>query len=76
MTPSSWDRLDERSKAHERDIDEVRADIARMNAKLDEIIRTLSEAKGGWKTLMWIGGAGGAIGAMLTKAIPWTWAGN
>ncbi len=31
------------------------------------ILNTLSEAKGGWKMLLMVGGAGGAMGAFLTK---------
>lgn len=65
------DRLDERSKAQERDIGALQQQLARVEHKLDEVITTLSEAKGGWRTLMLIGGAGGVIGALLSKAAPW-----
>jgi len=36
------------------------------SAKLDEVERTLSEAKGGWRVLMIVGGAAGSIGAGLS----------
>lgn len=35
-------------------------------AKLDAIQATLSEARGGWKTLMWVGGAAATVGAMVS----------
>ena len=38
-----------------------------MDEKLDLVLDKLSEAKGGWKTLMALGGAGATLGAM----VPW-----
>ena len=40
--------------------------IDALDAKLGEVDRTLSEAKGGWRTLLWIAGAAGSIGSALT----------
>lgn len=54
---------DERLKTLEREMTELRADI-----KL--VLRELHEAKGGWKTLMLISGAAGAVGALLGKFFP------
>jgi hypothetical protein len=42
-----------------------------MNATLISINTTLAEAKGGWRMLMLVGGAGGAIGAALTQMSQW-----
>lgn len=36
------------------------------NEKLDLVLAKLSEAKGGWRTLMALGGAGATLGAGLT----------
>ena len=80
MTPPaqapSIDRLDERSKAHADKLDDLNKRLEAVEEKLDTIIKTLAEARGGWKTLMWIGGAGGVIGATLTKFAPWLATGN
>ena len=38
--------------------------LDRNSEKLDAIDVTLSEARGGWRVLMWVGGAGGAFGAL------------
>lgn len=47
-----------------RDMDEVKADL--------KVIReTLSQAKGGWKTLMLVAGISSTIGAFIAKAAPW-----
>ncbi len=40
---------------------------ADMAKDIRSILATLSEAKGGWKMLLLVGGAGGAVGAYLTK---------
>lgn len=51
------------------DMDKLVESMACMNKTLLEINSTLSEAKGGWKVLMLIGGAGGALGAVLTQLL-------
>jgi hypothetical protein len=37
-----------------------------LTAKLDQVLLTLSEARGGWKTLMVVGGAASTAGAVLS----------
>ena len=48
------------------DLDAIAAEMKEVRIALAEINKTLSEAKGGWKILMLIGGAGGTVGAFLT----------
>ena len=67
----SFDRLDERTKGHERDIAKLQEQLSQVNNKLDDIIKTLSEAKGGWRTLLIIGGAAGTLGALIAKLFAW-----
>ena len=45
-------------------IDEVRADTK-------EIKEVLSQAKGGWKTLLLVAGVASTMGASIAKATPW-----
>lgn len=40
-----------------------------LTAKLDQVLLTLSEARGGWKTLMAVGGAASVVGGGLAWAI-------
>lgn len=51
------------------DMDKLVADMEDMKKTLTAISHTLSEAKGGWKVLMLVGGAGGALGAAVLQAI-------
>lgn len=56
------------------DMDKLVESMKSMQITLTAIDKTLSEAKGGWKVLMMIGGAGGALGAVLTQiihSVPW-----
>lgn len=47
-----------------KELDEVRSDL--------KVIReVLSQAKGGWKTLMLVAGISSTIGALLAKVAPW-----
>ena len=43
------------------DMDRMMGDIKTIKESLQEINKTLSEAKGGWKTLMWVAGASSAV---------------
>lgn len=56
-------------EALDRDIREMREDMRRIFEKLESINETLSEAKGGWKTLMWVAGASAALGGVVVKLI-------
>jgi hypothetical protein len=43
------------------DMDKMMADMSDIKKSLEAINQTLSEAKGGWKTLMWVAGASSAV---------------
>jgi prefoldin subunit 5 len=45
----------------QEDMDKLVQDMATIKNCLSEIQKTLSEARGGWKVLMWAGGAVSAI---------------
>ena len=49
----------------QQDMDEMKSDIEEIKKSLVEIHAVLSEAKGGWKTLMWAAGAGSAMTGFL-----------
>ena len=51
------------------DMDKLVESMAEMQKTLNAINNTLSEAKGGWKVLMLIGGAGGTVGAVIMQVI-------
>ena len=42
-----------------------------MEIKLDAIIKTLNEARGGWRMLILIAGIAGTAGALIAKASTW-----
>ena len=59
----------------QEDMDKLVASMLTMQQTLTEIEKTLSEAKGGWKILMLIGGAAGTVGAALNQLVhtaPWS----
>lgn len=56
-------RLEARVSALEDDMAELKADTKK-------ILATLSEAKGGWKTLLLVAGAAGSMGAFVGKFLP------
>ena len=55
--------------ALDKDLREMKEDMRRIFEKLEAINSTLSEAKGGWKTLMWVAGASAALGGFVVKLI-------
>jgi len=51
------------------DMDRLVSDIEDIKKTLQAINSTLSEAKGGWRVLMMLGGAGGLVGAIVTQVV-------
>jgi prefoldin subunit 5 len=51
------------------DMDKLMSDMEDIKKSLQAISTTLSEAKGGWKMLMLIGGASGTVGAVIMQII-------
>lgn len=42
-------------------------ELRNMSAELANVNRTLAEARGGWRMLMVVGGAGAALGGLLAS---------
>jgi hypothetical protein len=55
----------------QEDMDKMLLAMQAMQTTLADINVTLSEAKGGWKILMMVGGASGAIAALAVKLGYW-----
>ena len=49
-----------------QDTDQIVRSMSVMQADLRTIKETLAEARGGWRVLLLIGGAGGALGSAVT----------
>jgi prefoldin subunit 5 len=50
-------------------VEELKALVTNLTASINTVERTLSEAQGGWKTLMWIGGMSASVGAAISWVI-------
>lgn len=50
----------------EGQVETLTAQVTLLTAKVDSINQTLSQATGGWRMLLLVGGAGGGVGAFLT----------
>ncbi|MBD8531499.1 MULTISPECIES: hypothetical protein [unclassified Massilia] len=48
---------------------DLRATNAQLNEKLDRVLAQLAEARGGWRTLMLVGGAAGSLGSVASWLI-------
>lgn len=59
--------LEQRMETLDADLREMRADMRRIFEKLEAINSTLSEAKGGWKVLMLVGGCSAVVGGVIFK---------
>lgn len=64
-------RHDAQIEGLQEQVKQLHRDMQSMNETLVEINRTLSEARGGWKTLMLVGGVAATIGAFAAKLITW-----
>lgn len=52
-------------------MDAIEKVATRQTSMLADIQRTLTEARGGWRLLMWLGGAGAALGAAIAGLVTW-----
>lgn len=50
-------------------MEDLKFSNARQTEKIDRILSAMSEAKGGWRTLLMIGGAAGTFGGFVTWAM-------
>lgn len=55
----------------QEDMKKLVEDVDDIKKCIHQIQNTLSEAKGGWRMLMLIGGASGALGAAIGQALHW-----
>ena len=56
---------------HDAQIESLQADMKSVKDDIGEIKRILSEAKGGWKAIVMIGGISATIGAAVAKLVGW-----
>jgi hypothetical protein len=59
-------RLEGEVKSLVRTVEQLTEKLEETNEKVGEISTTLAEARGGWRTLVWLAGASGAVGAALS----------
>lgn len=62
---------DAQIEALQQQVSQLHSDMRSMITQLQEINTTLSEAKGGWKTLMMVAGVASAVTAMAGKLLAW-----
>lgn len=48
----------------------LKRDVGELKTDVKIILETLNTAKGGWKTLLMVGAAAGAMGAFIAKIAP------
>lgn len=71
IDPQDFGRLEGQVAALRADVDRVAADIGAMTLALSQVQQQLSEARGGWKIMMAIGGGGAGLGALLASMLHW-----
>jgi len=59
----------ELKETQRKDMDDMRQSQKDLANKLDAVLTAMSEARGGWRTLMMIGGASGTIGAAVSWVV-------
>lgn len=62
--------LDVRTAVLETKMESLKSDVSEIKTDVAAIRDTLSQARGGWKTLVMVAGAAGAVGALLGKLVP------
>lgn len=63
IDPKEFGQLQAKVELLQKSVDEMRADMK-------ELLAAVENARGGWKTLMLLGGASAAFGGFLMKLLP------
>lgn len=71
ISPRDFGHLEAKVAELHRITDTQTKMLAHISEQMQEMQATLSEAKGGWRMLMLVGGAGAAAGTLLTKVAMW-----
>lgn len=66
IDPREFGRLEGAVDSLKKEVDDIKVNQAAMSVKLDLVLDKLSEAKGGWRLLMALGGAAATIGGLVT----------
>ena len=66
IDPREFGRLENSVDNLKKEVDEIKVKQAQMDLKIDMVLERLSEAKGGWRALMLLGGAGATLGGLVT----------
>jgi len=60
--------LETKVEGQAKEIERLTKAIELLASKLDTVATTLTEARGGWRAMMMLGGAGATFGGLLTWA--------
>ena len=60
----------ERIAKLETEVHYLKDSIDRLLTTTEDINKTLTEARGGWKTLMLVAGVASTLGALISKLVP------
>lgn len=66
IDPREFGRLEGAVTALSNELTAVKTRQEAIDSKLDQVLARLSEASGGWKLLMALGGAGATLGGVIT----------
>lgn len=69
INPVAFGRLEAKVETLEVLVAEQTKTLERMAERLDAMNELLSQARGGWRTLMWAGGAMAGLGSAITWAV-------
>ncbi|RTL06513.1 MAG: hypothetical protein EKK62_12855 [Acidimicrobiia bacterium] len=73
INPQEFGRLQAEVLAQRRDLDRMATSLEQMADAMEAVQHQLAEARGGWKTLLMVGGAAATFGAVIAKLAAW-WA--
>jgi hypothetical protein len=69
IDPQEFGRLQAEVVGLQRDNERLLILLEKLTSKLDGIENQLAQAKGGWRTLMWLGGAAATLGGVIAGAL-------
>lgn len=71
IDPQTYGRMEGQVAALRVDVDRLLVDVGEMRRTLLQIQDQLSQARGGWRIMMAIGGGSAGLGALVASLLQW-----
>ena len=71
ISPQEFGELKGTVKAVDSKVGDLEEKVEKLAMKVDNLIEIVTEARGGWRTVVWLGSVSATLGGAIVGAIGW-----